>query len=140
MQLTKLIYTSNHGGLTAKALDDLLLKSRANNERDGITGVLIASDEDFMQLLEGGRAVVAECFMRIMKDDRHQSIRVLMAGESGARLFSEWSMCSLDASQVDKGIVSRYWINGTFDPARMSQVAIEDLCRELSAQPRMATI
>ena len=133
MQLTRVIYASNHGGVDAGALDDILLRSRANNERDGITGVLVASEENFMQLLEGGRTVVAECFMRIMKDIRHQHIKVLLADEAGFRLFSKWSMHCVDTSHAEQEILSRYRIDGTFDPAGMSQAAIEELCLALSA-------
>ncbi|QDA35766.1 BLUF domain-containing protein [Paracoccus liaowanqingii] len=134
MSLAKLIYTSNHGGLDDGALDDILQRSRANNEHDGISGVLIASDEDFMQFLEGERSVIEECFMRIMKDDRHQCIRVWVAGETPARSFSKWSMHCIPVSQVEQDIVSRYFINGVFDPTQMTQVAIEELCAALSAR------
>ena len=46
MQLTRLVYASYHGGTTVKALGDILDQSQANNEVDGITGILVASDED----------------------------------------------------------------------------------------------
>ena len=100
MQLTRLVYASYHGGTTVKALGDILDQSQANNEVDGITGILVASDEDFMQFLEGGRTVVAECMMRIMKDERHQNIRILLAREAETRLFSGWSMRGIDASRL----------------------------------------
>ncbi|TGN37807.1 BLUF domain-containing protein [Paracoccus liaowanqingii] len=132
MQLTKLIYTSNHGGLDAEACEDILLRSRTNNERDGITGTLLVTNEDFMQILEGGRTVVAECFMRIMKDDRHQQIRILLVCEEDTRMFPEWSMHSIRTSRIKRSIVSRYLIDGIFSPARMSQAAIEELCQALA--------
>ena len=135
MQLTRLVYTSNHGGTTNDAVENILLMSRTNNERDSITGVLVVSDEDFMQLLEGGRTEVAECMMRIMKDERHQSIHILLASEVEARLFPKWSMRCISASEIDEKIRARYWINETFDPAQMSQAAIEDLCLALAEVP-----
>lgn len=132
MPLTKLVYASHHGGLNPGVLDDILVRSRANNERDGITGVLVACEEDFMQLLEGERAVVAECMMRIMKDDRHTNIHIILAGETKSRLFPQWSLYSIEASQGDRDILLRYMTNGAFEPTQMSQTAIESLCRELS--------
>ena len=71
MQLTRLIYTSNHGGIEKKDLEEILETSKSNNDKDGITGLLISSDEDFIQLVEGGRTAVSKCFMRIMQDYRH---------------------------------------------------------------------
>jgi hypothetical protein len=106
MQLTRLVYVSNHGGTTEEALGDILATSRRNNERDGITGVLVASDEDFMQCLEGSRTAVAECMMRIMKDERHQKIRILLAGETESRLFSQWSMRCIETPQIELDTVS----------------------------------
>ena len=100
MQLTRLVYASHHGGTSEEALRDIFDRSRLNNQKDGITGLLIAGEEDFLQLLEGGRTEVAECMMRIMKDDRHQRIRILLAGETGSRLFSEWSMRCMTTAQI----------------------------------------
>ena len=71
---------------------------------EGLAGLLIAGEEDFLQLLEGGRTEVAECMMRIMKDDRHQRIRILLAGETGSRLFSEWSMRCMTTAQIPQEI------------------------------------
>lgn len=132
MQLTKLIYASTHGGLNSGVLDDILRKSRTNNERDKITGVLVAGDEDFMQRLEGGKEEVADCFMRIMKDDRHQSIQVISAGELTSRLFPRWSMHCIETSRVDRAIMSRYLIDGAFYPKDIPEAEIERLCADLS--------
>lgn len=132
MQLTRLIYTSHHGGLCAEAVDLILQKSRTNNVRDGISGALIVGEKNFVQLLEGDRAVVAKCFMRIMQDDRHGEIQVIFAADANHRLFFEWSMHCIITSRIKQQILSRYTINGVFDPVHMSQHAIEDMCRTLS--------
>jgi hypothetical protein len=132
MQLTRLVYASHHGGTSEEALRDIFDRSCKNNANDGITGLLIAGDEDFLQLLEGGRTAVAECMMRIMKDDRHQRIRILLAGESESRLFSQWSMCCLRAAEIPLEIQDRYWVNGVFDPVQLPQAKIEGLCLALS--------
>lgn len=132
MQLTRLVYASNHGGTSEEALRDIFDRSCLNNEKDGITGLLIAGEEDFLQLLEGGRTAVAECMMRIMKDDRHQRIRILLAGETGSRLFPQWSMRCLTTAQIPQKIRDRYWVNGSFDPVQLPQAEIEGLCLALS--------
>lgn len=132
MQLTRLAYASNHGGIADDALDDILQRSRSNNEQEGITGVLVVSDEEFVQLLEGPRTAVSRCFMRIMQDVRHHHIRVLLAGTIESRLCSEWSMRCIETSQPDQGALSRYWINGSFEPDEMSEAAILGLCQDIS--------
>lgn len=133
VELTKLIYASNHSGLDAGVLDSILAVSRANNERDGITGVLVACEEDFIQLLEGDRPAVADCMIRIMKDVRHQNIRIVSAGEAGSRMFAQWSMHNIHGSQAENDIMRRYMANGKFDPESMTLREIEQLCMDLSA-------
>ena len=133
MQLTRLIYASTHDEMTFEAIDHILQRSRANNERDGITGALVVSDQNFMQLLEGDRTAVAKCFMRIMQDDRHRDIQIISVGDAKDRFFHEWSMHLIKASRIKDDILSRYLIDGAFDPARMSEFSIRDLCRALAA-------
>lgn len=132
MRLTRLIYASNHENTDVETLDGLLQTSRANNVRDGITGALVISETHFMQLLEGDRAAIGQCFMRIMQDERHHDIQVLCSGDAEHRLFVEWSMHRIETTRVKPEILSNYLIDGAFDPCRMSQHEIEDLCRTLS--------
>lgn len=131
--LTRLIYVSKHQRLEVKSLDRILQQSRTNNVRDKITGALIIGEENFLQLLEGERAAVAGTFMRIIQDKRHHDIQVICASDSEQRLFFEWSMHKIETSRMKQEILARYEINGVFDPAGMTQFAIEDLCRTLSA-------
>ncbi len=133
MQLAQLIYASRHDGTAVDTLDRILQKSRDNNVRDGITGALIVGDQHFMQLLEGEATTIGECFMRIMRDDRHHGIQVLCAHDVDHRLFAEWSMHRIETFRIKQKILSRYTIEGVFDPARMSQRAITDMCRTLAA-------
>lgn len=132
MQLTRLVYTSKHKGLTPEAIDKILQRSRANNVRDLVTGALIVGDRHFMQLIEGSRLEISRCFMRIMQDRNHYDIQVISCGDVGQRLFQEWSMHMIKASRIKQEIMSGYSINGSFNPALMSEFAIEDLCRTLA--------
>ncbi|TNH37782.1 BLUF domain-containing protein [Paracoccus haeundaensis] len=127
MQLTRLIYASNHGGIKKEALDDILEESRRNNIRDDITGLLISSDEDFIQLIEGGRTVISNCFMRIMQDTRHRYINVLLTQGVDSRLFPKWSMRNVDVTNLKKDIIDKYWSKGAFDSQEMAHADIEAL-------------
>ena len=119
MRLTKLAYASHHGGVDKKSLDDIMISSRRNNERDNITGVLISGEEDFMQYIEGGHTVIAKCFMRIMQDIRHQHIRILFAGAAEFRVCPQWTLQEVKESSREERIISQYWIGGKFDPDEM---------------------
>lgn len=134
MQLTKLIYVSHHGGVDSEACADVLQRSRINNARDGITGALVVSDDDFMQVLEGSRTVVAKCFMRIMQDPRHRQIQILLACEINSRLFPDWSMHFTKASRLRQSIKHPRLLDDLFRPDCLSQATIEDLCGALALQ------
>ena len=132
MQLTRLIYTSKHKGLSAETVDRILQKSRANNVRDLVTGALIVGENHFMQLIEGSRLEIGRCFMRIMHDKHHHDIQVISCGDVAQRLFQEWNMHLIKTSRIKEEILSAYKINGAFNASAMSEFAIEDLCRTLS--------
>lgn len=132
MNLTRLIYSSVHSHISDEAINHLLRSSRANNARDGISGALVMTPSRFLQVLEGGRTAIGQCFMRIMRDPRHRDIEVVACRDAESRLFRDWSMHRIDVTSIKSDVVARYAISGEFDPARMSQFAIEDLCRTLS--------
>ncbi|MFN3971114.1 MAG: BLUF domain-containing protein [Gemmobacter sp.] len=132
MNLTRLIYTSTRLSQDAETVARILTTSRANNVRDGITGALIVHENCYLQLLEGDRAAVARCLMRITQDRRHKHVTVISCADAAQRLFLEGSMHRIDTSRIKAEILSRYKVNGVFNPAHMTQFATEDLCRTLS--------
>ncbi|QDA36267.1 BLUF domain-containing protein (plasmid) [Paracoccus liaowanqingii] len=131
MQLTRLVYASNHGGIDIDTLREISEISTVNNSRDGITGFLVASEEDFMEFLEGSRTAIAQSFIRIVQDDRHRHIRVLLAGPIKNRICANWTMHSVELAQIDADIMTRYWVNGSFSPDELSAEELENLCFEL---------
>ena len=70
----------------------ILDASRANNERDGITGLLIAGHRRFLQALEGPKPAVDTAFARIQRDPRHFACVPLAQREVPQREFPLWSM------------------------------------------------
>jgi hypothetical protein len=69
----------------------LLQKSRQNNARRGLTGLLLYRDQCFLQVIEGPEAVVESLIQTIQVDPRHHSVRTLCR-ESGPRQFGNWEM------------------------------------------------
>lgn len=88
-----IIYVSSAVRLFSDAeLRALLKKSRENNARSGITGLLLYREGNFMQLLEGEKKAVEEKFERISRDPRHRGLIVLLRGEEPERHFADFSM------------------------------------------------
>ena len=70
---------------------ELLRKSRRNNGRRNITGLLLYRDQCFLQVLEGPEPVVSTLIQTIESDPRHHSFRTLCR-EVGPRQFGDWQM------------------------------------------------
>ena len=73
-------------------LSDILAKSRTNNRRDNITGLLYSDGVRFLQALEGPALAVEAAYERIRHDPRHNALVVLSRREVQAREFGDWAM------------------------------------------------
>lgn len=80
------------GWIEDAALKEILTVSRKNNQLDGITGVLLYNDRNFVQLLEGNQQAVKQTFDRIKTDPRHSDITVISSGALTERCFPAWEM------------------------------------------------
>jgi len=78
--------------LTDTDLQSILVASRLNNARDGLSGLLLYGNDSFVQVLEGEEAALDACYARIATDTRHSSLIGLMRFEVDRRLFTGWSM------------------------------------------------
>ena len=96
-------------------LGDIFSAARSNNKRQGVTGALLITDEEFVQTLEGPEPVVRELYARIFKDKRHEHVEVLESGDVSERVFGRWAMAKIAAdgepdipllNNVDKGGIS----------------------------------
>ncbi len=93
MALLRLIYVSAAiRELSDEELDAILDSSVRRNKPEGITGMLLYSKGNFMQVLEGDAAVVDATYERIRKDSRHTQLFLLTREPIAARDFSRWSM------------------------------------------------
>lgn len=98
----QLVYKSTAASYLAP--DELLVmleRSRANNARLQITGLLLYHDSQFLQLLEGDEATVRERYEAIAKDRRHKWVSLIMTGPNGERDFPDWTMGFRDLGQHD---------------------------------------
>lgn len=100
-------------------LDALLAKSRENNTRDGISGMLLYRDGDFLQVLEGPEDKVREAYARIARDNRHGRIMMLDESTVDERAFANWSMGfrRLKRSDIPEGFVD--FFDRRFDPTTL---------------------
>lgn len=100
--LVRTIYLSNAVALMDSAALSVLLETCVEKNRTcGITGLLVYSDGNFMQVLEGARPDVNETFERISQDSRHHQIMRMIDEPIDARHFESWAMGFRDDSALN---------------------------------------
>ena len=92
MAFTQLIYVSDLVNRNEAELAPILESAVRHNTADGITGMLLYSGGNFLQVLEGYDAQVRATYERICHDPRHSNVTVLTEEEVPERDFSNWCM------------------------------------------------
>ncbi len=93
---------------TLASLATILAQARLLNEQNHITGVLVYGQQQFMQLIEGEEAVIAELYERIARDSRHQNVFKLADKAIAERNFSQWTMAFEELSAADFRTLTGY--------------------------------
>ena len=132
--LVRLMYASR----AAHAVDQeellaILKKSRANNPKAGITGVLCFSEGIFIQVLEGGRDAVNRLYNRIATDSRHTDVVLLNYEEIAERRFAGWSMGQVNMARLNPALLLKYSECARLDPYAVSGKVSAALFEELVA-------
>jgi len=78
--------------LSEDDLTSLLETSRVRNRGRNITGLLLYSERQFMQLLEGEEGDVARLYATLAQDPRHTGLVKLADKPIPHRSYTEWSM------------------------------------------------
>ncbi len=130
--LVRCLYASRAAaGTSAAVLDDILSQSRRNNPGKGITGLLCVSDHVFIQLLEGGRDEVCDLYHAIVRDPRHEHVRLLAYDEITQRQFGKWTMGQVNLAKVNPTVLLKYFTHAELDPFQASGAATLALLGEL---------
>lgn len=85
---------------TAASLSDIRRAAVIRNARLGVTGFLHREEDLFFQCLEGPREALQEIMALLMRDPRHEGIRVLLTEIIAERRFAGWAMGVSDRSGV----------------------------------------
>ncbi|RZK36438.1 MAG: BLUF domain-containing protein [Hymenobacter sp.] len=104
--------------LSSIELIALLVQARRKNEAIGITGAMVYSEGQFMQVLEGDEATVTALYKCILADARHQAILKLADKPIAERQFLNWTMAFREITPAQmKGL------DGYTSPAEWEQLS-----------------
>lgn len=94
--LERLVYESTATGSTGSLMNlaAILAESQRNNDRRGLTGVLAAHRERYVQVIEGATESLDGLLRRLADDPRHRALHVLDRRAIPERQFAGWSMAA----------------------------------------------
>jgi hypothetical protein len=142
-EIYRLVYysrnlTTHDTDTFAAEVSDILSTSRANNERDGITGALMFNAGCFAQVLEGPLDVVEVAFERIQQDDRHSEVSLLAIEPITKRSFPNWAMGFVGLSDHDAARFADVAAASDFDPSHFSGDKLHSILRDLAVEEERA--
>lgn len=81
-----------------KLLADVVAKSKINNPRRGISGLLFYHNGRFLQIIEGEHDALEQLMSILQQDSRHKDIVRIIDEDIYQRSFAQWNMDSLNLS------------------------------------------
>lgn len=96
----QLIYKSQSVTMiTPELIEDVLFAAARFNEQHDITGILLYSEDVFLQLIEGAPADIDELHNRILADERHRNVQTVYLGYAEERSYPDWRMRAYTSDQ-----------------------------------------
>ena len=97
-----MVYTSKRKpDCSDSEIDKILASCKKNNPAKNITGVLLYTDDMFVQYLEGGRQEILDLYDAIKEDSRHERSVMISYGPLEERTFPNWYMGAKTLVQND---------------------------------------
>ena len=90
--LFALAYVSNAGQLSLQKIETILQSAQNFNRSVNVTGVLLYSNGNFLQYLEGDNAALTTVYARIKNASSHSKLNILLNTAITQRNFADWHM------------------------------------------------
>ena len=84
-------------------------------------------------MIEGGRDEVCDLFNAIVRDQRHQQVRLLIYEEIEERQFGNWTMAQVNITKLNPAMLLKYFKRAELDPFSSSGKATLALVSDLIA-------
>ncbi|HCW07589.1 MAG TPA: bluf domain protein [Cytophagales bacterium] len=102
--LSQLTYVSTRNtNCTEAEIEKILGACKKNNPPLAITGILLYSDNKFIQMVEGDSKVILGLYDKIKTDNRHSNCTMISYGPITEKSFPSWHMGArkLTSTEVD---------------------------------------
>lgn len=99
-QLYRMVYTSARlPTCDEESVKQILEASRRNNPAINVTGMLLHTEDRFIQILEGSLKNIKALYKKISKDKRHGGSMIRYCEPTEERLFGDWHMAEKAAEK-----------------------------------------
>lgn len=88
--------TTSESGRAADDIPDIVREATARNGLEGITGLLYAEEDAFLQAIEGPADSMSDLMERLENDARHRDLTILVDRSILEREFGDWTMIYRD--------------------------------------------
>ena len=107
-RLCSMVYKSRCKDVAGwELVNSILDASSRNNPKYGITGVLVATETHFLQVLEGEFEALNETFERISRDPRHDKVQLISFSDITKRRFGAWDMHGIGLFDLNRNLELR---------------------------------
>ncbi len=129
--LSQLVYVSSRkSNCTEAEIEKILLACQKNNPHSQTTGVLLYSQNKFIQYLEGDSKHLLNLYDKIKTDGRHEKVMMISYGPIKEKTFPSWHMATkkvsgeeidfrTDISQEDKKVFKQLLKGGEQEGAKV---------------------
>jgi hypothetical protein len=90
MLVNLLLYSDRFKSVDDDFIEEIIYKASSYNYKNEITGVLLCSKTNFIQLLEGDIVVIYDLFKKIKYNQSHSKIIILSQSQIPNRAFNKW--------------------------------------------------
>ena len=131
--LVQIIYISRSTSVVSRpdngmdpAVARILAKSRSNNRKNGLVGVLYFGDGCFFQCLEGEAAAVDTLYAKLEQDPRHKDLKIISRKSIAVQTFQDWSMKYVPVEQAMTRLLQSKGMSA-FDPYQFDQATTQSV-------------
>lgn len=127
--LNRLVYFSERCECDDATLRDIVARAAPRNREADVTGLILAGERTFIQVLEGPRTAVSMLFQDICRDQRHRNIVLAEMTEIVAYTFPRWGLAQTSDPAKVEDAWARVARNQVWEPWPMNAMQLRALLK-----------
>jgi hypothetical protein len=105
--LVQLVYVSRPTVPVESAAGEFVPLAMEKNDEHDISGLVLAHEGYYLQLIEGERERINQLYTNLVKDERHECVTLLRYTQLREREFGDWSMAYITTNDLGDDVIQR---------------------------------